>query len=122
MDKYTVRTSTGEVDVAASANNYASALSAWKTENEIPTLDIETAVEAVFDQHAKLPMPALLNAAVNELGATPTQFKALTERVGAYVRGQAVAGRLEISKGKGGGVFRICRPGEVVPAKTSKSA
>ena len=123
MDKYTVRGTDGSVDVAASANAYALALTSWVSTNETPSADIEAAVEAVFDQHTgKLPMPALLNAAVNELGATPAQFKALTERCGAYVRGQATLGRLEITKGKGGGVSRLCLPGETPPVKTVKSA
>lgn len=122
MDKYTVRNSSGEVDVAASANNYANALTSWKSENEIPVADIEAAVEAVFNKHPKLPMPALLSAAVNELSDAPEAFKALTERVGAYVRGQATLGRLEISKGKGGGVSRLALPGQPIPVKTAKSA
>ncbi len=122
MDKYTVRGTDGSVDVAASANAYALALTKFVAENEIPATDIETAVEAVFDQHAKLPMPALLSAAVNELGATPAQFKALTERCAAYVRGQATLGRLVISKGKGGGVSRLALPGQPIPAKPAKTA
>lgn len=123
MDKYTVRNTDGSVDVAASANAYALALANWVAENEVPATDIEAAVEAVFDQHTgKLPMPALLNAAVNELGATPAQFKALTERCHAYVRGQALTGRLEISKGKGGGVSRLALPGQPIPVKPAKTA
>jgi hypothetical protein len=122
MDKYTVRDSNGSVDVAASANAYAAALANWVVENETPTADIEAAVEAVFDQHPKLTMPTLLSHVVHELGATPEQFKALTERSGAYVRGQATLGRLEITKGKGGGVARLARPGEPIPAKPAKTA
>lgn len=122
MDKFVVRGTDGSVDVAASAGAYALALTKWVAENEVPVTDIETAVEAVFDQHKKLPMPALLSAAVNELGATPAQFKALTERCGSYVRGQATLGRLEITKGKGGGVSRIALPGQPIPAKPAKTA
>lgn len=122
MDKYTQRGNDGSVDVAASANAYASALTKWAAENEVPAADIEAAVESAFDQHAKLPMPALLHIAVNELSQDPAQFKPLTERCGAYVRGQAALGRLEITKGKGGGVSRICRPGEPIPAKPAKTA
>lgn len=122
MDKFVVRGTDGSVDVAASANAYATALNKWVAENEVPVSDIETAIEAVFDQHNKLPMPALLSAAVNELGATPAQFKALTERCGSYVRGQATLGRLEITKGKGGGVSRIALPGQPIPVKPAKTA
>jgi hypothetical protein len=123
MDKFVVRSTDGSVDVAASANAYALTLTKWVAENEVPVTDIEAAVESVFDQHSgKLPMPALLNAAVNELGATPTQFKALTERCVAYIRGQATLGRLEITKGKGGGVSRIALPGQPIPVKPAKTA
>ena len=123
MDKFTVRNSDGSVDVAASANAYAVALAKWVSENEIASEMIEAAVEATFDRHpGRLPMPALLSGAVNELGAAPAQFKALTERCHAYVRGQAEVGRLEIGKGKGGGVSRLARPGEPIPAKPAKTA
>lgn len=118
-----VRGNDGTVDVAASANAYALALTKWMATNETPAADIEAAVEAAFDLHeGRQPMPALLSAAVNELGAAPAQFKALTERCGAYVRGQAALGRLEITKGKGGGVARLARVGEPLPVKTAKSA
>lgn len=122
MDKYTVRGTDGSVDVAASANAHALALTKWIAENEVPVADIEAAVEAVFDKHPKLPMPALLSAAVNELSDSPEAFKALTERCRAYVQGQATLGRLEIAKGKGGGVSRLALPGEPIPVKTAKSA
>lgn len=118
MDKHLVRDSSGSVDVAASANAYAEALTKWCAENEIASETIENAVEAVFDRHpGRLPMPALLSAAVNELGSTPAQFKTLTDRVHSYVSGQTKLGRLEVGKGKGGGVSRICLPGQTPPAK-----
>lgn len=120
MDKYTVRDSSGVVDVAASANAYAVALTKWTAENEVAVSAIETAVEAAFDKHtARQPMDALLSAAVAEMNATPEQFKALTERCRAYVRGQAVIGRVLIVKGKGGGVERVARVGQPLPAKTA---
>jgi hypothetical protein len=123
MDKFTVRGTDGSVDVAASANAYALALTKWVAENEIASDTIELAVEAAFDRHpGRLPMPALLGAAVNELGASPAQFKSLTERVHAYVKGQATTGRLEIGRGKGGGVIRLALPGQPIPAKPAKSA
>jgi hypothetical protein len=123
MDKYTVRDSSGAVDVAASANAYATALATWCAANEVDSDTIEAAVEAAFDAHpGKLPMPALLSAAVNELGSTPAQFKTLTTRVHDYVSGQAKLGRLEIGKGKGGGVSRLALPGEPIPAKPAKTA
>lgn len=123
MDKFTRRGTDGSVDVAASANAYAKALTEWAAQNEIPSAEIETAVEAVFDAHeGRLPMPALVSFAVQELSAAPEQFKTLSDRVHAYVKGQAEVGRLNIGKGKGGGVARLARPGEPIPAPVAKTA
>lgn len=123
MDKHTVRDSSGAVDVAASANAYATALTKWVGENELATDTIEMAIESVFDRHpGRLPMPALLGAAVNELNVEPAQHKSVTQRAHDYVSGQAKLGRLEVAKGKGGGVSRLARPGEPIPAKPAKSA
>lgn len=124
MDKFTVRGTDGSVDVAASANAYAKALTGWVAQNELSSDTIETAIEAVFDRFPgqRLPMPALLSLTVAELGASPDQHKTLTSRVHAYVTGQSAdnTGRIDIGKGKGGGVSRLALPGEEVPARTAK--
>lgn len=130
MDKYTVIGSDGSADVAASANAYAKALSAWKAENEVPTETIEAAVDAVFDRFpgTRLSMPALLHEAVSELQGTPAQHKALTARVQSYVAGQCGTGdnrntgRLDIQKGVGGGVLRLALPGDEIPARPAKKS
>ena len=109
MDKHTVRGVDGSVDVAASANAYAKALTAWVSENEIPADEIAGAVNTVLDTHgatARIPMPALLSLAANGLGATPATFKVLSDRVHAFVTGQVDAHLLFVVKGKGGGVTR----------------
>lgn len=108
MDKFTVRASNGSVDISASAQAYALALTKWVADNEIPTENIENAVTAVLDMYPgqRLPMPALLSLSVQKLGATPEQHRILTERVHAFVRGQADSGVLTIAKGKKGGVSR----------------
>jgi hypothetical protein len=123
MDKHTKFNTLGEVDVAASTNAYAVALTQWKQTHEIPTERIETAVETVFDRsNGKIPMPALVNFAVNELSNDPAAFKGLASRVHAYVTGQKVAGRITVTNGKGGGVTRLARPGEPIPAPVAKTA
>jgi hypothetical protein len=123
MDKYTKFNTLGEVDVAASANAYAVALTQWKQEHEIPTERIEQAVETVFDRtNGKIPMPALVNFSVNELSDDPNAFKPLATRVHAYLTGQKKTGRLTVTNGKGGGVQRLARPGEPIPAPVAKSA
>jgi hypothetical protein len=123
MDKYSVLGVDGTVDVAASANAYAKALTAWKAENEVPSETIEAAVEAVFDRNpGRLPMPVLLSFATQELGATPETFRALHDRIHAYVVGQSAknTGRIDIAKGVKGGVARLSRPGEEVPEREAK--
>jgi hypothetical protein len=108
MNQFTVRGADGSVDVAASAQAYTQALTQWITTNEIPSERISNAVNVVLDRFPgqRLSMPSLLSFAVQELGATPEQHKALTERVHAFVKGQATVGVLTIAKGKGGGVGR----------------
>lgn len=126
MDKYTVRGSDGSVDVAASALAYGNALSAWVAENEVDSETIESAIEAVFDRFPgqRLPMPSLLSYAVAELATTPDQHKTLTARCHAYVTGQCAknTGRIDIGKGKGGGVLRLALPGQPVPARPAKKS
>lgn len=108
MDKYTQRGEDGSVDVSASANAYAKALTEWCVKNEIPSEQIADAVNLVLDSHpGRIPMPALLSLAVQEMGTRPDTFKALSDRVHAYITGQAKAGLLFVNKGKGGGVSRL---------------
>lgn len=126
MDKFTVRDAGGSVDVAASVASYREALNSWVSVNETPVEVIERAVEAVFDSRSstqRLPTPFLVSLAVQEIGADPSQFKALSARVSAYVKGQCAenTGRLDTSKGKGGGVLRLARPGEDIPARPVKA-
>jgi hypothetical protein len=125
MDKFTKRGSDGSVDVAASANAYAKALTEWAAQNEIPTETIEAAVEAVFDANpGRVGMPALTSMAATSISSDPGAFNTLRLRVHAYVTGQSAGntGRLDIAKGKGGGVLRLSLPGEPVPARQAKKS
>ena len=109
MDKFTVRDSSGAVDVVASATKYAEALQTWVGENETDPQRLTDVVNAVFDRYNSqtLPMPALVSMSVADLGATPAEHGALTKRVHAHVQGMAgEGGSLTITKGKGGGVSR----------------
>lgn len=123
--KFVVRSSDGSVDLVASATKYGEALAEWAALNEVPSETIEAAVEAVFDSHPSgLSMPALVHYAVTELKADPAQFKAMQDRVSAYIKGQCAnnTGRLNVAKGKGGGATRLARPGEAIPARAEKPA
>lgn len=125
MDKFTQRGADGAVDVAESAKAYAKALTEWAAQNETPTDTIEAAVEAVFDRFdGRIAMPALVGLALQELKATPDQHKTLSTRVRAYIKGQNAenTGRLDIMKGVGGGVARLARPGQPVPADRGRKS
>lgn len=109
MDKFTVRDSSGVVDVVASAAAYADALTAWVAENEADAQRLTGAINAVIDRFPgqTLHMPFLVAAAVTELGATPADHKVLTLRVHKQVQTLASEnGPLTIGKGKNGGVSR----------------
>jgi hypothetical protein len=122
MDKYTKRTTDGSVDIDASSEAYAAALTEWVVTNEIPSEKIETAVNAVLEASpsGRVPMPALLSLASQEMNATPETFTVLSDRIHAYVQGQAKAGLLFVTKGKGGGCSRTAP--EPKKAKSDKSA
>jgi hypothetical protein len=118
MDKFTVRDSNGSVDVVASVSAYSKAINDWVSVNETPVEKIERAVEAVFDSHtSRLPTPFLVSLAVQELGVEPDQFQGASNRVAAYLKGQVASGRLDSTKGKGGGLSRLARPGEPIPVQ-----
>jgi hypothetical protein len=108
MDKFTKRGTDGSIDIAASANAYAKALTEWSAQHEVPAEQIEVAVNTVLDRHTgkNIPMPALLSLASVEMSATAETFKVLSDRIHAYVTGQTKAGLLFVTKGKGGGVSR----------------
>jgi hypothetical protein len=107
MDKYIQRDSDGTVDVEASAKAYATALTEWCAKNEVAADKIATAVNTVLDRHTgRVQVPALLSMAVHELGGTLENYKVLSSRVHAYVKGQAAAKLLFVVNGKGGGVSR----------------
>jgi hypothetical protein len=114
MDKFTVRNSDGSVNVSQSTAAYTKALTDWVASNQTPVADLERAVDSVFDAHSsRIPMPALISLAVQNLSSDPTQFQALSGRVRTYVKSQCgEGGRLQVVKGTHGGVERLARPSE----------
>src|SRR5208337_4676855 len=100
MDKYTVRGNDGSVDVAASAEAYTEALTEWASQNEIASEKIETEVNAVLalNPSARVPMPALLSAVTNALGASALTYGTISKRVHAYISGQVKAKNLFVIK------------------------
>lgn len=119
MDKHTIRdNTTGQIDIAASANNYAKALSLWISQNEIESEKIETAVNAVMDRFPeKLLMPMLVSLSVQEISEDPNQYKPLEKQVRAYIKAQQEAGKIEVKKGPGSGIKRIASTPETQTAE-----
>lgn len=105
MDKFTVRSNDGSVDVSASVAAYHNALVKWSSENEISTESIKEAVDAVFAMHTgKLATPVLVSFAISYLNTAPAQFKSTEARIRAYLRG---SGLFVSTKGKGGGISPV---------------
>jgi hypothetical protein len=126
MDKYTIRNVDGSVNIDESMLAYGNALADWTANKENMSGNIETAIEAVFDRYPdkRLPMPSLLAYAVAELGTDPSQHKKMTTACHDYVVNQSAknTGRIDIGKGKGGGVKRLAAPGQPIPVRPAKNA
>lgn len=107
VSEMVVRDETGCVDIEATVASFRGELYTWMQEVEYTTALISQAVSSVFDAHkgACINMPALTSMALHILGATPTNYADLSEKVGAYVR--TSKSLFAVSKGKGGGVRRI---------------
>lgn len=122
MDKFTIRDANGTVDTAASVRAYSNALAAWVSANETPVDSIERAVEAVFDTHDKrMPTGFLVDCTMQELNVDPERFQTVSKHVVSYVKGQVASGRIDSTKGTGGGLSRLARPGEPIPARQVKA-
>jgi hypothetical protein len=107
MDKHTIRNGQGNIDIAASANEYAKALSLWISENEADQDKIIEAVNTTLDKFNKLPMDMLITQSVQSISDDPIQFKPLEKRVKAYIKSQVDSKILTSSRGRDAGVKRV---------------
>lgn len=109
MDKHTIRNAeTGQIDIAASTNNYAKALSLWISQNEIDQEKIANAVNTVMDRFPeKLLMPMLISLSVQEISDDPNQYNQTEKQVKAYIKAQQETGKIKANKGRGAGVKRV---------------
>ncbi len=120
MDKHTQRNEQGQIDIAASTNNYAKALSVWISENETDQDKIEASVNAVMDRYPNnLFMPMLINLSVQEISDDPTKFKTLEKRIKAFIKTQRETGKIEVKKGAKPGIKRVSEITE--PAETEEN-
>lgn len=103
-----VRLDDGTINIEATLEGVAEQLVALAEQEANDSVRIASAVGAVFDLHLGkvLTMPALVNAALGHLTFTPETFAAVSEQVAEYVRNNKAT--YSITKGKGGGVRRIC--------------
>lgn len=116
INAFVVKSENGSVDVEASCLKFRGELEKHLAAREVETSAIAEAVHAVFDQYkgVNINMPALTNAVLSRMGATPSTFAVLSERTAEYVRENAgEGGAFKIAKGKGGGVRRVA---DIAPA------
>lgn len=108
MDKHTIRNKVdGSVDVSASVNTYAAALSKWVSENEIPSEDIKNALDSVFATvpvGSTIPKAALIAYATTALNPSPGKMTAFQSRIEAFLRGSPDYFSV---MGKGGGIRKV---------------
>jgi len=110
LSQYAVRTD-GSIDIQATLDKFETDLETFAALQAADEEKVAEAVHTVFDQNkgARINMPYLVGQALPLLGVTSATHKSLTERVQAYVRGNADgkgANLFSIEKGKGGGCAR----------------
>lgn len=119
---FAVRDESGDLDLSATVQKFEGALLEYQAERETELATIGAAVHAVFDAHkgTNINMPAVTSLALQKLNVQPETYKALSERVQAFVRdnaGERESGAIfGIAKGKGGGCCRWCD----MPVKAAK--
>jgi len=128
MEKFTIRNEDGTINFDASAEAFRAALVAQAAEGEKLGADIETAVDAVFDEKgARLPKQMLIDGVLAKLGRTPENHSTLTRAVEDYLRrntskDKGVDGRrIAALKGQKGGLQRLALPGQPVTALVSET-
>lgn len=111
LGSFCVRNEAGELDLSRTVQKFEGELLKYQVERETELATIGAAVNAVFDEHlgACINMPAVTSLALQRLNVQPETYKALSERVQAFVRdnaGERGSSVFSIAKGKGGGVRR----------------
>lgn len=119
MDKYTVRNNDGQIDIAASTNEYAKALALWVSANEADQEKISEAVNATLDKFNKLPMEMLITQSVQAISEDPTQFKNIEKRIKAYIKSQVDSNILISKRGRQPGVSRVEIKEEISEVKSA---
>lgn len=128
MEKYTVRSENGSIDIEASTQAFRAALTAQVASAEALATKIEAAVDAVFDEQGiRLPKGMLIDGALAKLGATSETHTSLTHSVEEYLRANtskdkgADGRRIAAIKGQKGGLQRLALPGQPVIALPAKA-
>lgn len=70
--------------------------------------EFRVAMHSVFDQYptARINMPAVVNIMMQRLQVKPHQWREAESQIVGYLKGQADAGVLNLTKGKNGGMMR----------------
>lgn len=109
MDKFTVRSVDGSVDVDSSVAAYAKALNDWVSQNEVNVSDIERAVHAAFDKcSTAIPTTMLVHTVTLSLTNDPAMFASVSKQVHTFVKSQTALGtHFTVVRGQNGGIVRL---------------
>lgn len=123
MDKlFVVRDSSGLVDSTASLAKFSGELAELAALEAKMVASVGPAVHTVFDTYLgeSLTTPTLTAFALQIVGTTPSNYAQTEEAVRTYIKSNSVgdAPAFKTTKGKGGGVSRIC---DAKPAAASES-
>lgn len=115
VKQFVVVGSNGQVDVAASAEAFKSALLKYQTERETATEVVSDSVLAVFAEYPgkRLPRDFITNRALTALNAQPANSASLTNLIGEFLKTSPL---LNSKKGSGGGTMLASE----VPATEAK--
>jgi hypothetical protein len=124
LSTFAVRDEAGEMNLEATLQKFKEVLFQHQVERETELSTIGAAVHTVFDKNkgATINTPALLTMTLLELNVQRENHKVLVERIQNFMRKNTVpeGTTFRTSKGKGGGVSRVCDC--VDKPKTAKTA
>jgi hypothetical protein len=107
LAEYVVRFTDGSINHEETLSRFAGDLARFEAQREMENETIGRSLHKLFDQHKgrKVPTPFVIAEVLKDLGASPETYKILTEKVGEYIK---TSSEFVTTKGKGGGVGRIC--------------
>lgn len=107
---YVVRDESGNVDLEATHEKFATELAAWDSQNRSDLGTVTAAIHKVFNKFyavKAISKPALLTLVLGELTVTPGTHQEVSERICGVLKTDPA---FLVAKGKNGGVSRKVVP------------